>query len=90
MLPKPENVRTIEMASCVMHNLLISRYPNLVVRNVDREDGRHYYVAGQWRRDTDVLHGPLSAGRNTSYKEGKDLRQYLRRYYSTSIGKVAW
>ena len=61
-----------------------------MVRNVDREDGRHHYVAGQWRRDTDVLHGLQSAGKNTSYKEGKDVRHYLMRYYNSPVCKVTW
>ena len=90
MQQEPRRVETIVFAACVMHNLLISRYPTQATVDVDREDPTtHNIIPGAWR-DDNTLVGLDKIGGNTSLKVAKIQRNYLCKYYSSEAGSVAW
>ena len=90
MQQEPKRVETIVLAACVLHNLLITRYPIQATKDVDKEDAvTHTLIPGAWRED-DTLVGLDRLPGNTSLKVAKRHRNYLCKYYSSEAGRVAW
>ena len=89
MYQKPETVEVIVMASCVLHNLLFTRYPLQEQANLDREDPiQHTFEPGLWREERQLTNIVIT-GRKTSAKSAKQQRNYRKEYYS-SVGRVTW
>ena len=90
MQQDPNNVLRIAMACCVLHNLLLNRFPNLPTGMVDAENPlTHEVCPGTWR-DEEALTGLQQLRGNTGSKAAKHQRNYFRSYYNCPIGKVAW
>lgn len=81
----PENVESIVMAACVLHNLLSLRNPHPFIP--DPEDPRA--VGHDWRSGP-TLDGVRGMAGNTQTKQGKAVRMYLKEYYNSEAGSVPW
>ena len=91
MMQRPESVEAIVMVCCILHNLMLTRYPNnLGGCGPDAEDqDTHQVIPGTWR-DNEALLGLQAMGRNTMSTAGKHQRNYLMSYYNSPVGSVAW
>ena len=86
---KPNIVKTITMCGCVLHNLILERFP-AANHPVDYEDAQHNLVPGQWREDANILAGlQRPTGRNYA-RLIKAQRDQLAHYYSSEAGAVPW
>lgn len=85
----PSTATDVVLACCILHNFL--RDANAAVPRglVDEEDAGHNLVPGNFRANCDLTPGSSSSGGNTSAKEAKVLRNYLKTYYS-EVGAVDW
>ena len=89
MQQHPENINLITMCACVLHNLILSRYP-LVMTDVDHEDPvTHAPIAGSWREGRD-MGGLMHLYGHHAQKEAKEQRDYLSHYYLSPAGAVPW
>lgn len=89
MQQHPDTINLITMCSCVLHNLILIRYPH-AIPEVDREDpDTHDLIPGGWRTDRH-LHGLLSLTGHHTQKDAKDQRDYLSYYYMSPAGAVPW
>ena len=87
---KPQNVETIVMACCVLHNLLRINYPSAQNQVVDQEDPEtHQIVPGAWRDQRTLTALEVLKGNNTT-TPAKAQRDYLCSYYNSDVGKVPW
>ena len=90
MMPMPERVEGMVMVCCILHNLMLTRYPNIGGCGPDIEDPQtHQVIAGTWR-DNDAMVGLQAMGRNTMSAAGKHQRNYLMSYYNSPAGSVPW
>lgn len=91
MRQTPEHVTAIVIACCCLHNILINDNPNLARGMVDEEDEDHDIVPGSWRDEATLVDGTADTNsRNTSSKQGKEVRDYLCTYYNSPKGEVPW
>ena len=89
MQQNPDNINLITMCACVLHNLILTRYPQ-AIPEVDREDpDTHDLVPGQWRLDPH-MQGLMPLSGHRSQREAKDQREYLSHYYMSPAGAVPW
>ena len=89
MLQNPHHVKIITMACCVLHNLLLERYPN--VRNLaDSEDSHNNLMPGAWREQTSAFTRIPQRGGQNFTRDAKNLRDYLAHYYTSEAGAVPW
>ena len=50
MQVQPDTAQKIVLASCVLHNMILTRYPRQIAAEVDREDPlTHEIIRGAWR-----------------------------------------
>ena len=87
----PEHAELVAMACCVMHNLILTRYPR-ADRDADREDpDNHQVVMGAWRREigNQWLLGLEGGMDNRPSRDAQNMRTLLRAYYNT-VGAVHW
>ncbi|XP_071511878.1 uncharacterized protein [Diadema antillarum] len=85
----PDTINLITMCACVLHNLILIRYPH-AISEVDREDlDTHYLIPGGWRTDRH-LQGLLPLTGHHTQKDAKDQRDYLSHYYMSPAGAVPW
>ncbi|XP_033119853.1 uncharacterized protein LOC117119150 [Anneissia japonica] len=88
MQQHPETINLIAMCACVLHNLILTRYP-LATTDADHEDpATHALIPGAWREDCDMAVLMHLSGHN-SKKEAKQQRDYLS-YYLSPAGSVPW
>ena len=92
MQQHPKVIKTIILAGCSMHNLLITRNPNSILGEVDSEDPvTHDVVPGEWRTNQrHHLVGLLRQSGNTAWADAKRQRDYLSHYYTSPVGAVPW
>ena len=89
MQQNPDNINLITMCACVLHNLILTRYPH-ATPEVDREDpDTHDLIPGGWRLDQ-RLQGLMPLSGHHSQREAKDQRGYLSHYYMSTAGAVPW
>lgn len=89
MQQHPDNINLITMCACVLHNLILIRYPH-AIPEVDREDpDTHDLIPGGWRLDQH-LQGLMPLSGHHSAREAKDQRDYLSHYYMSPAGAVPW
>ena len=89
MQQHPDNINLITMCACVLHNLILTRYPH-ATQEVDREDPHtHDLIPGEWRLNQH-LQGLLAPTGHRFQKEAKNQRDYLSHYYMSSAGAVPW
>ena len=82
---RPERVRTVALACCVLHNLL--RLPSMAV---DREDPiTHEITPGSWR-DGISLSNAQRLPKNTANYAAKSVGDTLTAYFNSSRGSVPW
>lgn len=86
----PNTVTTVVIACCCLHNLLRNSKPNAVQGWVDEEDEDHNVVHGRWRQYGQLHDGEGETAKNTSKKDAKAVREYLKEYYSSPDGAVEW
>jgi len=85
----PEKINLITMCACVLHNLILTRYP-LTTTDVDHEDpATQALIPGAWREDRD-MEGLMHLSGHNSQKEAKEQRDYLSHYYLSPAGAVPW
>lgn len=87
---KPDTVTSIVLACCCLHNILRDADPTYVSKVDREEDEDHALVEGDWRNGGELMDGERDQARNTSTKEAKDQRDYLKNYYNSNIGAVPW
>ena len=85
----PDNITLITMCACVLHNLILIRYPHANLY-VDSEDpDTHDLIPGGWRTDRH-LQGLLPLTGHHTQKDAKDQQDYLSHYYVSPAGAVLW
>ena len=89
MLQQPKNVKKITMCGCVLHNLILERYP-FASNPVDYEDAQHNLIPGPWREEANVMAGLQHPASHNYTRQIKAMRDYLARYYSSEAGAVPW
>ena len=87
-----DTVRDIVEAVVVLHNLLRLRNPVIPRLEVDHEDEQHNFIPGSWRVDVNWEDEPQphTEVRNTGTGDAKQQREYLKQYFSSPGGAVAW
>lgn len=91
MLQKPDNMETIVLACCYLHNLLATRKMETIIRRADTEEtpaDQCQMIPGSWRCE-DALDSLQVAGGNVGTRSARAQRDYLRDYYTTTC-KVSW
>ena len=86
---QPAVVKIITMCGCVMHNLILDRYPHLA-NEVDNEDAEHNVIPGTWRQEQNNLEGLLNPRGQNYQTQAKAVRDYLAHYYTSEAGAVPW
>jgi hypothetical protein len=89
----PQNVETIVMAACILHNLISLRNPAQALVEGDRVDqSTGDIIPGSWREECHLktLSSLENLSGNTSIKTAKLQRDYLCGYYNSSAGSVPW
>ena len=89
MLQIPKNAKTITMCGCVLHNLILERFPFAAVP-VDYEDGDNNLVLGAWREEADIMIGLQHPIAHNFNRQVKAMRDHLAHYYSSEAGAVPW
>ena len=90
MAQKTENVESIVLAACVLHNILRTRFRPTITNLADREDPEtHNVIPGTWR-DDERLTGLQALRGNNAAQTAKVVRDYQQAYYSSEAGSVAW
>ena len=87
MQQEPHRAKIIVMAAMCLHKLMRLRYSGLQNRDLDREDDPGNNIPGAWRNDR-VL-GRVGK-ENVANREGKRLREYLKHYYNSDVGRLSW
>ena len=86
---QPPIVKTVAMCGCVLHNLILQRYPH-APNDVDHEDADHNVRPGAWRDQQHNLAGLLNPRGQNYQRQAKAQRDYLAKYYISEAGAVAW
>ena len=89
MLQKPNNVRTLTMCGCVLHNLLLDRFP-FANNAVDYEDDHHNLIPGLWREEPNTMARLQHTRARNTTQQIKAMRDHLAQYYSSGPGAVPW
>ena len=100
MQQKPHRVNMIVMAAmclhiahcttCTLHNLKRLRLSGLQNSDFDKEDDPGNNIQGAWRNDR-FLQDMDRVGRgNVANRESKRLREYLKQYYNSDVGRLSW
>ena len=93
MPQKPHTVTTIVLASCLLHNILITRKMRIIGDEItpDHEDAEtHEAIPGTWRNIGNLEDMGSHQRSNYGTKEAKEVRQYLCNYVNSPDGRVSW
>ena len=90
MLQTTANAIKLIQVAVLLHNMIRSRYRNLHLGWIDREDSEtHAIIPGRWRTDQ-VLRDVLGVrASNTATKRGKQIREALK-HYVNYVHKLPW
>ena len=86
---QPHTATSVTIACCCLHNLLRDAKAPLPRGLLDEEDAEHNLVAGTYRNEQ-LVPGQTIAARHSGTHDAKALRDYLKDYYSSPAGAVAW
>jgi hypothetical protein len=89
MRQRTETVEEIVLACCTLHNVMRTRYPHAQNAVLDQEDDNHEVVPGAWRAAANMHDMENIRGGNAT-SEAKRQRLYLKHYYNSGAGSVAW
>ena len=90
MQQEPHRAKIIVMTAMCLHNLMRLRYSGQQNNDLGREDDAGNSIPGAWRNDR-VLQDMDRVGRgNVANREGKRLREYLKHYYNSDVGRLSW
>uniref|UniRef100_A0A672GT12 DDE Tnp4 domain-containing protein n=1 Tax=Salarias fasciatus TaxID=181472 RepID=A0A672GT12_SALFA len=82
----PDIIKLITMCTCVLHNLILARYPHATAE-VDCEDpDTHDVIPGRWRTDPQLQDLPSLTGHHAQ-KAAKEQQDYLSHYYCGGEGR---
>lgn len=86
-----DNVDSVVLACCALHNYLRKTTPSYVPRNfVDRENTKKStFRKGHWRNNTDGLTPLQHVNNSQRNNEGNDVRDKFMNYFNTE-GKVSF
>jgi hypothetical protein len=84
---EPVSATKVVNGTVTLHNLLRTRYPQLQLNEVDRDNAQGNIIPGGWR-ETVQLTGPNTVGGQRIIVEGKLLRNYLKDYYNSDLGRL--
>lgn len=90
MQQEPPNAICIVEGCITLHNILRTRLPCLQLAEVDREDALGNVTPGVWRDTANMQDADLDAIGGRPNDEGKTIRNYLREYYNSDVGRVPW
>ena len=90
MQQEPHRAKIIVMAAICLHNLMRLRYSGLQNSDLDREDDAGNNIPGAWRNDRVLQDMDRVGRRNVANREGKRLREYLKHYYNSDVGRLSW
>lgn len=86
----PATACKVTEACLALHNIMRERYPGLQNADLDREDQDGQLIPGAWRT-VGMLEEMQAIGRAPrENRAGKELRIYLKHYYSSAAGSVPW
>lgn len=78
------------MCCCVLHNVMRLRYPRAQNQLVDQEDTETgEVIPGAWRDEDTMVPLQVLRGNNVT-NQAKAQREYLMKYYTSRVGRVAW
>ncbi|XP_068227676.1 putative nuclease HARBI1 [Palaemon carinicauda] len=75
----PDTINLITMCACVLHNLILIRYPHGISELDSDDPDTHYLIPGSWRTDRH-LQGVLPLSGHYTQKDANDQRDYLSHY----------
>ena len=90
MQHQPSTIRIITTACIVLHNLMRIRYPRIQNQLLDREDGGHNLIPGEWRKSHNMRDCRTVQGPNRANRDGKQLRNLLKHWVNSPAGSVPW
>ena len=90
MQQEPHRAKIIVMAATCLHNLMRLRYSGLRNNDLDREDDAGNSIPGAWRNDRVLQDMHRVARGNVPNREGKRLREYLKHYNNSDVGRLSW
>ena len=85
-----DTAQKVVMTCVILHNLMRTRYQGETDAMLDREDDQHHVNPGQWRQGKQLPPLMPNPGNNRDTKAAKNQRDYLREYYNSEVGAVAW
>ena len=86
----PHTVERIVVACVCLHNIMRLRYPALQNAALDQEDEEHNVIPGAWRDGVNLDEMHHIRGGNFTSRTAKRQRLYLKAYYNSPVGSVAW
>ena len=87
---EPDHAQNIVMCCVILHNLMRTRFTGPQDEIIDREDDHHNLILGEWREGKQMIDLGRSIGGNRDTREAKDQRDYMKDYYNSEVGAVAW
>ena len=90
MQQRPDTVRLIVETCVCLHNIMRTRCPALQNVAVDREDGNHELVPGQWRPTANMHDLGIATGSGRPTIIAQRQREHLKLYFNSPAGSVPW
>lgn len=87
---EPDQAICIVEGCLTLHNILRTRLPRLHLAEVDTEDDLGNVTPGTWRDVANLQDADIDANRGRPNEEARAIRNYLREYYNSDIGRVPW
>jgi hypothetical protein len=86
----PQNASNIVLACCILHNMLRDDKAPIAPGLVDEEDDQHNLLPGSFRADYSLTDAVARSAPNSGSRDVKEIRDHLRDYYNSDVGKVPW
>lgn len=85
----PDKVQSLILATCCLHNYMVSNNKHAYISALDKEDSQHTVTAGMWRSDPALTNLAATSERNPT-KKAKEQRIRLTEYFMSEEGSVSW